>query len=35
MSAAQAEAVSEKKLSLYEYLTKFNPDFKGFCHACS
>ena len=28
MSAAQAEAVSEKK-PLYQYLTKFNPDFKG------
>lgn len=28
MSAAQAEAVSEKK-PLYEYLTKFNPDFNG------
>src|SRR3989338_10572872 len=27
MSAAQAEAVSEKK-PLYKYLTKFNPDFK-------
>lgn len=28
MSAAQAEAVSEKKPP-YEYLTKFNPDFNG------
>jgi len=28
LSAAQAEAASEKK-PLYEYLTKFNPDFKG------
>lgn len=28
MSSAHAEAVSEKK-PLYEYLTKFNPDFKG------
>ena len=28
LSAARAEATSEKK-PLYEYLTKFNPDFKG------
>lgn len=28
LSAARAEASSEKK-PLYEYLTKFNPDFKG------
>ncbi len=28
LSAARAEAASEKK-PLYEYLTKFNPDFKG------
>lgn len=28
LSAARAEAISEKKI-LYEYLTKFNPDFKG------
>ena len=28
LSAARAEAQSEKK-PLYEYLTKFNPDFKG------
>jgi len=28
LSAARAEAISEKK-PLYEYLSKFNPDFKG------